>query len=385
MAVNLIAVNGRIIAADLISANSNPPTNSGAPSLSQQPRDKGGIRRIYARAILIATGGAGQVYSDTTNPAVATGDGISLAAHAGAELSDMEFYQFHPTALSLPGVPRFLLSEALRGEGAYLRNDRDERFMERYHPSLELAPRDVVARAIAREGMSESTAESRLVYLDLRHVTDINLAVRFPGISHFLARHDLDLSRDLIPVRPRRALPHGRHPHRSRRPHNAQRPLRRRRKPPAPAFTVQNRLASNSLLEGLVFGARTAQAMLHDKSATAPATGSDPADFHVTDQEEENRIEELIAQLKRMMWRTAGLLREEQALREGIAERDAIEASIVQLAKEGKLSRNLFEAQSLLTVSRAILLSSLARTESRGAHFREDYPKRNDAHSRNIL
>ena len=118
--------------------------------------------RVSARAVLIAAGGAGQVYSDTTNPAVATGDGIALAAQAGAALADMEFYQFHPTALSLPGAPRFLLSEALRGEGAILRNDRGERFMERYHPLLELAPRDVVARAITREGMGAAPRRSRV-------------------------------------------------------------------------------------------------------------------------------------------------------------------------------------------------------------------------------
>src|SRR5579859_1261418 len=150
MATNLVVEDGRVIGADLISAN--------LAKSSSLPR------RVSARAILIASGGAGQVYSDTTNPAVATGDGIALAAQAGAELADMEFYQFHPTALSLPGVPRFLLSEALRGEGAYLRNHRGERFMERYHPSLELAPRDVVARAIAREGMAAAPAVSLPVY-----------------------------------------------------------------------------------------------------------------------------------------------------------------------------------------------------------------------------
>ena len=158
--------------------------------------------RVGARAVLIAAGGAGQVYSDTTNPAVATGDGIALAAEAGAELADMEFYQFHPTALFLPGAPRFLLSEALRGEGAYLRNDRGERFMERYHPALELAPRDVVARAVAREGMSENGADARAVFLDMRHVRGIDLHKRFPGISALLARYGLDLHRDLVPIRP---------------------------------------------------------------------------------------------------------------------------------------------------------------------------------------
>ena len=123
--------------------------------------------RVSARAVLIASGGAGQVYTDTTNPAVATGDGIALAAEAGAELADMEFYQFHPTAFSFPGAPRFLISEALRGEGAYLLNDRGERFMERYHRLLELAPRDVVARAITREGMGDSPEDTRPVYLDM--------------------------------------------------------------------------------------------------------------------------------------------------------------------------------------------------------------------------
>src|SRR5438067_2374471 len=140
----------------------------------------------YAQGgIAVASGGAGQVYSDTTNPAVATGDGIAVALAAGAELADMEFYQFHPTALSLPGVPRFLLSEALRGEGAWLVNAAGERFMHRYHPQLELAPRDVVARAITREGFGKQPGETLPVYLDMRHVggandNGIDLDARFP-------------------------------------------------------------------------------------------------------------------------------------------------------------------------------------------------------------
>src|SRR5271155_731061 len=156
---------------------------------------EGLLHSIRARAVLLASGGAGQVYSDTTNPAVATGDGIAMAYRAGAAVSDMEFYQFHPTAFSAPGAPRFLLSEALRGEGALLVNVRGERFMERYHPLLELAPRDVVARAITREGMDGP------VYLDMRHVKK-DLHARFPGISKFLAKYRLELGRDLIPVRP---------------------------------------------------------------------------------------------------------------------------------------------------------------------------------------
>ena len=175
---DLLTTDGRICGARLLDEN-------------------GEVRSVHARAVLLASGGAGQVYSDTTNPAVATGDGIAAAHAAGAELADMEFYQFHPTALSLPGVPRFLLSEALRGEGAWLVNAAGERFMQHYHPLLELAPRDVVARAITREGMG-----GKPVYLDMRHVTDIDPDARFPGISAFLHQHGLDLARDLIPVRP---------------------------------------------------------------------------------------------------------------------------------------------------------------------------------------
>ena len=155
--VDLMVQDGRVVGATLLDG-------------------EGGLRVVQARAVLLASGGAGQVYSDTTNPAVATGDGIAMAYRAGAAVSDMEFYQFHPTAFSSAGAPRFLLSEALRGEGAYLVNAKGERFMERYHPLLELAPRDVVARAITHEGMDGP------VYLDMRHVRE-DLKARFPGIS----------------------------------------------------------------------------------------------------------------------------------------------------------------------------------------------------------
>src|SRR5438309_9472808 len=122
-----------------------------------------------------------------------------MALDAGAELADMEFYQVHPTAFSLAGAPRFLISEALRGEGAYLRNDRGERFMERYHPPLELAPRDVVARVVAREGITQEGGPPRMAHLDMRHITRIDLHRRVPGISPLLARYGLHLHRDLIP------------------------------------------------------------------------------------------------------------------------------------------------------------------------------------------
>ena len=209
----LVVADGRVIGADLLSCDRR--TN----------RDP---ERVSARAVLIAAGGAGQVYSDTTNPAVATGDGIALAAEPGAELADMEFYQFHPTALSLPGAPRFLLSEALRGEGAYLRNDRGERFMERYHPLLELAPRDVVARAIAREGMGAAPGEA--ARCPSRHASRQG---HRPAPA--LSRHQRLPGPVRARPRPRPdsrasggALPDGRHPHRSRRPHHPAGALRGR-------------------------------------------------------------------------------------------------------------------------------------------------------------
>src|SRR5271168_2852872 len=233
--VDLIVEGGRVVGATLLDG-------------------EGGLRVVQARSVLLASGGAGQVYSDTTNPAVATGDGIAMAYRAGAAVSDMEFYQFHPTAFSAPGAPRFLLSEALRGEGALLVNVRGERFMERYHPLLELAPRDVVARAITREGMDGP------VYLDMRHEGK-DLRARFPGISAFLAKYHMELGRDLVPVRPAahylmggvKTDVHGR---------TSLPGLYAAGEVACTGVHGANRLASNSLLEGLVFGALAAETML---------------------------------------------------------------------------------------------------------------------------
>lgn len=356
---NLVVADGCVMAADLLDR-------------------EGQRRRIGTRCVLIAAGGAGQVYSDTTNPAVATGDGIALAAEAGAELADMEFYQFHPTALSLAGAPRFLLSEALRGEGAYLRNDRGERFMERYHPLLELAPRDVVARAITREGMGAEPGAMRVVHLDMRHVKGIDLHQRFPGISAELARYGLDLQRDLIPVRPAahylmggiRTGLDGR---------TSLRGLYAAGEAACTGVHGANRLASNSLLEGLVFGARAAQSMLADSLPLVAGDAPAPPSAQLSAGEEE-KLETVIAQLQHAMWMYAGLLREDSTLREGMAAHAACEAGLAQFAQCGRGSRRLAEAHAMSRVAHAILHSALARTESRGAHFRNDYPQRDDAH-----
>lgn len=353
----LVTDGGRVIAADLV--------------------DRAGQhRRVSARAVLIAAGGAGQVYSDTTNPAVATGDGIALAARAGAALADMEFYQFHPTALSLAGAPRFLLSEALRGEGAYLRNDRGERFMERYHPLLELAPRDVVARAITREGMGAHPGESRVVHLDMRHVKGLNLRHRFPGISAELDRYGLALDRDLIPVRPAahylmggvRTDLEGR---------TGVRGLYAAGEAACTGLHGANRLASNSLLEGLVFGARAAKAILVDGLALGTAIEAMAAAEGLSVAEEQ-KLEETITRLQQGMWAYAGLLREETTLREGVRVQAACAAEVAALRSHAGASRRLAEADALCAVAQAILDSALARTESRGAHYRNDFPERDD-------
>jgi L-aspartate oxidase len=346
--IDLLTADGRVSGARLLDEN-------------------GELRTVQARAVLLASGGAGQVYSDTTNPAVATGDGIAAAHAAGAELADMEFYQFHPTALSLPGVPRFLLSEALRGEGAWVANAAGERFMERYHPLLELAPRDIVARAITREGMG-----GKPVYLEMRHVTGIDPDARFPGISAFLHQHGLDLARDLIPVRPaahylmggvrtdvdgRTSLPG----------------LYAAGEVACTGVHGANRLASNSLLEGLVFGARAAESMR--KSDAPVKTGDVEASLPLRKEISLPPVEEAIERLQQQMWEHAGLLRDAALLKS--IDISAAE-SYVNTSPSLQWRRREYEARSLARVARAIVVSALAREESRGAHYRNDFPQRDD-------
>ncbi|HVB37982.1 MAG TPA: L-aspartate oxidase, partial [Vicinamibacterales bacterium] len=226
--------------------------------------DDGTTTTIEAGATLLATGGAGQLFRETTNPAVATGDGVALAYRAGVRVADLEFVQFHPTALNLAGAPRFLISEALRGEGARLINDRGEPFMTRYDPAGDLAPRDVVARGIVREARETGGP----IFLTLAHLDPAFVRARFPTIADACAREGLDLARDRIPVGPAAHYAMG----------GVETDVWGRTSMPGLFAAGEvactgvhgaNRLASNSLLEGLVFGARAGQAMAGPETAAA--------------------------------------------------------------------------------------------------------------------
>jgi L-aspartate oxidase len=278
---------------------------------------------------------------------------------------DMEFYQFHPTAFAMEGAPRFLMSEALRGEGAWLVNERGERFMGRYHAGLELAPRDVVARAIGREGMEGA------IYLDMRAAgKKLDIKARFPGISGFLAGYGLELGRDRIPVRPAahylmggiRTDVHGR---------SSLAGLYAAGEAACTGVHGANRLASNSLLEGLVFGALAAEAMIGDKLQVAGCRLSDSATGVAGGSDDSGDVEGWIAELRGLMWRDTGLLRDEVGLRRA-------QAGLAAMRETGPrgLTRRALEARNLLVVADAIVQAALGREESRGAHFRMDFLER---------
>ncbi len=323
---------------------------------------------LYANAVLLATGGLGCVYLETTNPDVATGDGVAAAYQAGADISDIEFVQFHPTALHVEGAPRFLLTEALRGEGAYLRNAAGERFMERYHPLKELAPRDVVARAIVMEMRREGSPH---VFLDLAHVDPVFIRRRFPRVYDTCLRYGIDLTKQSAPIHPAAHYAMGG----VQTDLDGQTTLRRLFAAGEVASTGvhgANRLASNSLLEGVVFGSRAGVRMREwtGKAARRDLGTPEMAFPGISRQE-----------LRQLAWEKCGILRSAEGLEE-VCHR--LEPS--QPAGRSELNRELFERRSIRQVLLLIARCALARRESRGAHFRTDYANRsNDFRNHSVV
>lgn len=338
----------------------------------------GASREVRARSTLLATGGAGQVFRETTNPAVATGDGIALAFHAGARVADLEFVQFHPTALNRAGAPRFLISEALRGEGARLVNERGEAFMTRYHPDGDLAPRDVVARGIARE--SEQTGGA--VFLTLAHLDPGYVRQRFPTIAAMCAQVGLDLARDLIPVGPAAHYIMG-GVDTDEWAHTSVPGLFAAGEVACTGVHGANRLASNSLLEGLVFGARAAVAMTetpHAAPMKADRVGAwdlglgAGKDRDVVAGSRAPSPQPLAsAEVRDLMWRSVGLFRDRDGLERAVA---TLDGSARRLPPS---TPDEYRHLNLVTVARLIARAALRREESRGGHFRADFPERDDA------
>jgi len=305
---------------------------------------------VRAHAVLLATGGLGRVFRNTTNPDVATGDGVAMAYRAGAEIGDIEFVQFHPTALAVEGAPRFLLSEALRGEGAILRNTQGERFMERYHPLRELAPRDVVARAIVSE-MGRTGAGH--VFVDLTHRGPQFIRERFPRIYQTCLRYGVDIGREAAPVAPAAHYAMG----------GVWTDLEGRATVPGLFAAGEvactgvhgaNRLASNSLLEGLVFGARAGKTMREWRRP--PGLGASPLAKTNTGRNA------CAAEIRKIAWEKCGIVRSAEGLTEALGQ-------LAALQPEGA------EARGMRQVVELIARCALARKESRGAHFRTDYPE----------
>jgi L-aspartate oxidase len=322
---------------------------------------------VHAGAVLLATGGAGQVFRETTNPSIATGDGVMLGWFAGARVTDLEFVQFHPTALDLPGAPRFLLSEALRGEGARLLNSAGERFMPRYESAGELASRDLVARAIVREqGRTRGP-----VFLSMQHLDPDWVRRRFPTITAALAGAGLDLATGRIPVGPAAHYAMG----------GVQTDLWGRTTLPGLFAAGEvactgvhgaNRLASNSLLEGLVFGARAAAAMVEPVSSTHRLESSEPAEPpEPLEPSEPSTTAKLPreADVRGLMWNSVGLWREEALLKTAVEALDEWYDAIG--ADRGRTA-------ALVTVGRLIARAALRREETRGCHARADFPQRDD-------
>jgi len=321
---------------------------------------------LPAKAVVLSTGGAGQIYARTTNPPNATGDGMAMAFRAGAQLQDMEFVQFHPTALYVPSSPPFLLSEAMRGEGGQLRNHKGEAFMPRYHPLGILAPRDIVARAIWTE---MAATKARHVYLDVTHLGADFVRRRFPTIYSTCLRYDIDITEEWIPVSPSAHYMMG----------GVWTDLNGATTLPGLFAAGEvacsgvhgaNRLASNSLLEGLVFGMRAgAAAVAWASNQTSPDLAG-----RVTalGQEQRHRLddaEKLRSSLRRTMWGQVGIIRSRESLIRATAQL----SRWAHMVSKPFVTRADLEIKNMIQMALCIAKSALWRENSVGAHFRSDF------------
>ena len=377
-----IRVFEKCFALDLIT-----PGSGGAPgepvmgAITHHPRH--GLQVIWAKATILATGGAGVVYRETTNPPEASADGLALAYRAGASLADMAFTQFHPTCLYLPGASRALISEAVRGEGAFLLDDSGHRFMVGQHPMAELAPRDIVASAIVRQIAKQGSSR---VWLDCRHLA--GFPARFPSIAATLARFDLDPARDLIPVHPAAHYMVG----------GVRTDLDGRTDVPG-LYAVgeaasgglhgANRLASNSLLEGLVMGEIAGRACAEMKGVDVAAAAPAPAGWRVArpapvaivsdirpSDHGELDLDDVRSSLRSAMWKNVGLVRTGSPAGGRLA--DAVK--MLDFWARYTLDKifddpGAWEVQNMLWVAAVMARSALWREESRGCHARADCPE----------
>lgn len=333
------------------------------------------IAAIVSKAVILATGGAGQLYAKTTNPSVATGDGMAIAYRAGAILEDMEFIQFHPTTLYAPRAPQFLLSEAMRGEGGILKNINGERFMSNYHPMAELAPRDVVSRSIISEMVK---TKARHVYLDLTHLDPEFLRKRFPRIYSTCLLYDIDITEDLIPICPSAHYIMGG----VKTDINGATNIKGLFAAGEVACTGvhgANRLASNSLLEGLVYGARAGEAAGKYGKGVRPYKISPPSfrkykALHAID------IDKIRTSLRKIMWDRVGIIRCSKSLKEA---KDKI-SKWESLMNHNFATRKELEIKNMVTLARIITEAALMREGSVGAHYRSDFPDKGKNWKRHI-